>query len=255
MNETWKLQNITYKTVKANEYRVAVLPIGACEPHNLHLPYGSDAFHATYVAEKICEKAHRMGAKVILLPAIPYGVNSNMHKFPFAMNVHQSSLNQIVTDLVESLEQYGIQKLLLLNGHGGNDFNGWQRGMLTKTKVFIVTMNWWTVGADVANRIFEEPGDHADEMETSVNMVTVPELVHLEDADDGAFRRTRFEGLNKGWAKIARPWHLLTKNSGCGNPLKATREKGEKYLELVIERAGKFLKELSDAEMDESFPY
>jgi len=255
MDNVWKLQRVSYKTVKENEYRIAVLPIGSCEPHNLHLPYGSDTIHATYVAERMCESAHQMGAKVILLPTIPYGVNSNMFEFPLAMNVYQSTLNQIATDIVESLEKHGIYKLIILNGHGGNDFNAWQRSMIGKTRVFIVTMDWWTVGSDARDRIFEEPGDHADEMETSVNLVTAPELVHLEDADDGAVNPTRFEALNKGWAKIARPWHLLTRNSGVGNPFKATREKGEKYLDIIIERGSKFIKELSDAEMDETFPY
>ncbi|MBN1351231.1 creatininase family protein [candidate division KSB1 bacterium] len=255
MNQPWNLQDITYKTVRENQYNVAVLPIGSCEPHNLHLPYGSDAFHVTYIAEKMCERAHQMGAKVILLPTLPYGVNSNMLKFPFAMNVHQATLNQVVTDLVASLELHRIFKFLLLNGHGGNEFNGWQRDMITKTNVFIVTMNWWMVGSDVKNQIFEEPGDHADEMETSVNLAINPELVHLEDADDGEANETRFEALNKGWAKIARPWHLLTKHSGCGNPFKATQEKGERYLEIVIERGSKFLKEFSEQPIDDTFPY
>ena len=67
----WKLAEINYGYVKDHPYEVAVLPLGATEPHNLHLPYGTDVFEADIVGEKICEEAHRRGAKVALLPTIP----------------------------------------------------------------------------------------------------------------------------------------------------------------------------------------
>jgi creatinine amidohydrolase len=92
-------------------------------------------------------------------------------------------------------------------------------------------------------------------METSVNLALNPQLVHLEAADPGQVRETRFEAINRGWAQITRPWHLLTTNAGVGDPRPATAEKGERVIKLVVERVSRFLKELSDAEMDETFPY
>ncbi len=255
MNEPWNLEKITYKVVKENQYNTAVLPIGSIEPHNFHLPYGTDAINVKYVAEKMCERAYANGAKVLLLPAIPYGVNGNMGEFPFAMNINQTTLNQIITDLIETLEKNGIEKLLVLNGHGGNKFDAWQRSMLNKTKVFIVVMDWWAPAAEEEKDIFEKGGFHANEMETSVDLVTVPELVHLEDADEGVAHKTRFDAINKGWATITPRWHLFTENSGWGNPKKGTREKGEKYLEIVIDRGSDFIKKLSDSQIDEKFPY
>ena len=255
MNDPWNLEKITYKTVRENKYKVAVLPIGSIEPHNFHLPYGTDAINVKYIAEKMCERAYNNGAKVLLLPTIPYSVNSNMNEFPFAMNIDQSTVNQVITDLLVTLEKDGIEKLLVLNGHGGNRFEAWQRSMYGKTKIFITVMDWWAPAHKEEKEIFEEGGFHANEMETSVDLVTVPELVHLEDADDGETNETRFEAVNKGWAKITPPWHLLTKNTGWGNPKKGTKEKGEKFLEIVIERGSKFIKELSDEIVDEKFPY
>ncbi len=255
MNQPWNLEKITYKVVKENNYNVAVLPIGSIEPHNFHLPYGTDAINVKYVAEGMCKKAYEKGAKVLLLPTIPYSVNDNMREFPFAMNVYQDTLNQIITDLIEPIERAGIKKLVILNGHGGNRFDAWQRTMLNKTKVFITVMDWWAPATKEGTEIFEEGGFHANEMETSVNLVTVPELVHLEDADDGKIHETRFEAINKGWVTIALPWHLLTENTGWGNPKKGTKEKGQKFLEIVIKRGSDFIKELSDAKMDDAFPY
>ena len=86
--------------------------------------------------------------------------------------------------------------------------------------------------------IFHEPDDHAGEMETSMGLAHFPELVALEQADAGAIRPSRFEAVNRGWVEITRPWHLLTTNSGAGDPRRATAAKGEKLTEVVSTRIG-----------------
>ena len=251
----WRLKEITYNTVKDTRHEVAVLPIGATEPHNLHLPYGTDAITVDMVADRACEDAHHAGAKVILLPAIPYGVDTNMMAFPLAMNVSMHALSGFVKEIINTLSHHGIYKLILVNGHGGNDFKAFVRDMYGQTDVFITIVDWWKIPGDVHGEIFERTGDHADEMETSVALHLFPDLVHLEDADPGAVRPSRFEAINRGWAAITRPWHLLTTNSGVGDPRNADREKGERYVNIAVERFARFIKELSDAEMDETFPF
>jgi len=251
----WRLDELTYKMVGQRQFEVAVLPVGATEPHNLHIPYGSDAFHSEKIADLCCKAALELGAKVVLLPTIPYGVNSTHLEFPLAIHVGQPVLDAVVTEIVRSLEHHGIRKFVIFNGHGGNDFKPLLRELYGKTSVFMALVNWWTVGSDHLKEIFSKPGDHADEMETSVGLALFGDLIHLADADDGAVRQTRFEAINRGWAQITRPWHLLTKNAGVGDPRAATPEKGRRYVEIVVERVARFLKELSDAEMDETFPY
>ena len=88
----WKLAEVNYGIVKEQSYEVAVLPLGATEPHNLHLPYGTDIFEADLVGEKICEAAWNRGAKVVLLPTIPYGTQTNQMQFPLAMNLNPATL-------------------------------------------------------------------------------------------------------------------------------------------------------------------
>jgi len=251
----WKLQELTYRQVRETHYEVAILPLGSCEPHNFHIPYGSDAFHAEKIADRLCEAATALGAKVIQLPTVPYGVDSNLMGFPLVMNVYPSTLHNFVRDIVKSLEHHGIFKLVILNGHGGNDFKTFLREMYGRTKVFIALVDWWKVGADTYSQIFENPDDHAGEMETSIDLTLFGELIHLEEASEGKARTTRFEAINKGWVQITRPWHLLTESSGVGDPRRASAEKGEKYLAVVVDRISRFIKELSDAQMDERFPY
>ena len=110
----WKLAEVNYAHIKSHRYEVAVLPCGATEPHNLHLPYGTDMIEGTVVGEKICEAAHEQGAKVVLLPTIPYGTETNQMAFPLAMNLNPSTLARVITDLVESLATHEIRKALLL---------------------------------------------------------------------------------------------------------------------------------------------
>jgi creatinine amidohydrolase len=81
-----------------------------------------------------------------------------------------------------------------------------------------------------------------------------PTLVHLERADAGSLAPARFEAVRQGWVEITRPWHLLTTNSGAGDPRSASAEKGRAAFEIVAERIAGFLVELAQAPVDESFP-
>jgi creatinine amidohydrolase len=137
----WILAETNYAHVKDNPYEVAVLPLGATEPHNLHLPYGTDMLEGTIVGEKICQAAHEKGARVVLLPTIPYGTETNMHAFPLAMNLDPSTLNQVVTDLVASLVGSNIRKIVLLNSHGGNELKPLLRQLCNKTEARLFLCN------------------------------------------------------------------------------------------------------------------
>src|SRR5438046_1889342 len=109
------LLETNYGYVKVHMFEVAVLPMGATEPHNLHLPYGTDVYEGTVVGERICQAAHERGARVVLLPTMPYGTETNMERFPLAMNVNPTTLFAVVKDLAQSLAKSGIRKLVLLN--------------------------------------------------------------------------------------------------------------------------------------------
>jgi creatinine amidohydrolase len=257
---TWNLLKTPYATVKEQRYEVAVLPLGATEPHNLHLPYGTDVLEGQMVGEHICEEATRRGARVVLLPTMPYGTETNLREFPLAMNVNPSTLYAVVTDLVDSLVQSGIRKVVLLNSHGGNDFKPLLRELYGKTPAHLFLCNWYQCLGDVYHEIFEHMEDHAGEMETSFALAYFPELVARNPdgtllADAGLPRPFRLKALEKGWVSITRPWHLLTTNSGAAPPQAATAEKGRRLMEVVQDRLASFLVELSEARLDETFPF
>ena len=257
----WILSETNYRFVKDNPYEVAVLPMGATEPHNFHLPYGTDTYQADAIGSRVCEAAWDRGARVVMLPPIPYGTETNQMEFPLAMNVNPSTLGYVIRDLVDSLAKHRIHKLVILNSHGGNDFKPLLRELANQTPVKLFLCDWFRgITADVQSEIFEEAGDHAGEMETALGLAFFPQFVATDEAgaitaDDGAVNPTRFEAVNKGWVSISRQWHLLTKNTGSGNPHPATADKGERFMQVIVQRLSDFLVELAQSDLDESFPF
>jgi len=251
------LTEMTHAEVRVGNWQVAVLPFGATEPHNLHLPYGTDNFQVEHIARQACAFAASQGVRVLLLPTIPFGVNSNYFRVPgsVALSVMPSTLLKLVADIVESLERQGIRKLLLLNGHGGNELKPILRELLPRTSVFLALCDWYRMIADVQREIFTAPGEHADEMETSLMLAIAPELVHLDQAGPGQPHRCRLEAVERGWVTITRPWHLLTDDTGVGDPRAASAEKGRRLLAILRERLGQFLVQLASTPLDERFPF
>ena len=227
------------------------------EPHGLHMPYGTDVFQVEEIGNRACEAAYKAGAKVLLLPAIPFGVNTNHLQVPggLACSLTPTTLLAILTDITDSLERNGVPKLVLLNGHGGNELKPLMRELHHRTKVFVCLCDWFRMAADIFPTLFAEPGEHADEVETSLGLAFFPELVDLKKADDGAARPSRFDAVNRGWITTIRPWHLVTKTTGHGNPAAATADKGRQLMDALVQRLSDFLQQLASSKLDGTFPY
>jgi creatinine amidohydrolase len=256
MNE-WVLAEQNHAFLREQPWQVAVLPFGATEPHNLHMPYGTDNYQVEVIGQRACQRAYEAGARVLLLPTIPFGVNTNHLRVPggLALSVTPTTLLRVLTDLVDSLERQGIFKLVLLNGHGGNELKPLIRELHHRTRVFLAVCDWFRMGRDVYGELFDNPGEHADEVETSLGLAFFPHLVHVEQADEGTIPATRFHAINQGWVSITRPWHLLNNSTGAGDPRAASADKGTRLVEVLTERLGQFLIELAAASLDEPFPF
>src|SRR5256885_4279385 len=246
------LAETNWKAVKGTRYEVAILPWGATEPHNLHLPYGTDVYETRHISERAAEFAWNKGAKVVALPTVPFGVNTGQLDLRLAVNMNPSTQLAVLTDVATALAGQGVRKLLILNGHGGNDFRQMIRELQPKLDLFICNINWWTclTGTD----FFDEPGDHAGEMETSMMMSIAPEILRpLSDAGPGKARKFRIAGLRDGWVWAPRQWREVTDDTGTGNPAAATAEKGARFLRAVTERIGGFLVELAAADLERMY--
>lgn len=241
------LNELNWKSVRETRYEVAVLPWGATEAHNYHLPYSTDNVETEKIAALAAGKAWERGAKVVVLPVVPFGVNTGQLDIPLCINMNPSTQPLVLRDVASALASQGVKKLVILNGHGGNDFRQMIRELQPQVPMFLCQANWYQ--AVDPKQFFSDLGDHAGELETSVMLHLAPELVRpLHEAGPGRALRFKISALREGWAWAPRNWRQVTDDTGVGNPAAATAEKGRKYVDAVTEKLATFLVDLAKAD-------
>lgn len=250
MYSKYDITTARWGDVRDRHYHLAILPWGSTEPHNTHLPYCTDMLCAQAVAFEAAEKASQNGVNAMVLPGIPLGSqNPGQVELPFCIHTSQRTQISVLEDIAASLKKQNINKLLILSGHGGNNFKGMIRDITINDPAFTITVCEWFNFIPRKGFFEEEFDDHAGEMETSVMMHYYPELVDLAKAGDGNASSFRIEGLNQKVAWAPRDWAKTTTDTGVGNPKKATAEKGRRYIEAAMEKIVKFVSDfaLSDS--------
>ncbi len=240
------LSTTAYGVVRRLTYDMAILPWGATEPHNLHLPYLTDSILAHDVAMDAARLALTgYGVRAMVLPPVMMGAqNPGQRDLPFCIHYRQQTQWSILADIVASLHHQGVRKLLIVNGHGGNVFKGFIRDLAVDYPDFcILSSEWFAVLP--AKEWFDQPGDHADELETSVMMHYHPELVDLAEAGEGRANAFALSGLRDKTAWLPRHWSLVSSDTGIGNPQLATAAKGRRFAEAVASKYALLLKELA----------
>ena len=267
MNREIDLSVSTYGVARQYKYDVAILPWGATEPHNLHLPYMTDCILSHAVAVDAAERAlNRYGVRCMVLPPVMMGSqNPGQRDLPFCIHYHYETQFAILKDIVASLVHQGLRRLLIINGHGGNSFKQMIRDMeaplsspegdtnASKTieapsgavggTPLIASAEWFKMAP--AKEYFDQPGDHADEIETSVMMHYHPELVRLEEAGEGRSRQFAIPALREGKVWMPRHWTLVTEDTGIGNPALSTAEKGRRFADACADGFALFLRDFA----------
>ncbi|WP_299581615.1 creatininase family protein [uncultured Sunxiuqinia sp.] len=240
-----------WKTIKDQDIELVILPWGATEAHNYHLPYATDNYQVEAISGAAVQKANEQGAKAIVLPAIPFGVNTGQQDLKLTINFYPSTQTKILGDVAESLSRQRIRKLLIMNGHGGNDFKQIIREVNARFPEMLICTSSWFKLSD-RDRFFEAPGDHADESETSLMMYLRPDLVlPLSEAGNGESKSFRLQAINEGWVWAERKWSQVSKDTGIGSPYLASAEKGREFFEYLVEAYSQFLLQLSKLDLDE----
>ena len=246
------LSATTYGMVRVTEYDLAILPWGATEPHNQHLPYLTDAILSHDVAVDAAQSAwEKYGVRTMVLPPVMMGAqNPGQRELQFCIHYRQHTQEAILRDIVESLYHQGLRRLLIVNGHGGNSFKGFIRDLAVDyPDMLILSSEWFTVCP--ARDFFDQPGDHADELETSVMLHYHPDLVRMDLAGEGQAHAFALPSLRQKTAWLPRHWNLVTEDTGIGNPHLATAEKGARFAQAVAERYAQLLAELKNVDKAE----
>ena len=246
------LAELAWRAERDRAIEVAVLPWGATEAHNTHLPYATDTIAAERVATNAAGIAWDRGAGIVVLPAVPFGVHTGQRDVPFCLNVNPSTQFRLLSDIASSLVPHGVRKLLIVNGHGANDFRPMIRELQGAVPLFICTLNWFSV-LDPRD-FFTNPGDHAGELETSAMMHLSPDLVRpLAEAGPGAAKSFRIAGLRVGWVWAPRRWSQVTSDTGSGSPAAATKLSGGRFVDAATTRIAEFLVDLAAADLDDLY--
>lgn len=250
MNKDIDLSVSNYGTARRNSYDIALLPWGATEPHNLHLPYLTDAILSHDIAVDSAETAAReYGIRAMVLPAIPLGAqNPGQRELPFCIHYRYDTQRAVLTDIVASLRLQGLKRLLIVNGHGGNSFKNMIRDIAADYPDMLVATGEWYRAAP-AKDFFDKPGDHADELETSVMMHYHPELVDLSEAGPGGDGGFKGESLQRGTVWVPRNWARVSDDTGIGDPRLATAEKGRRFAAACADELAKAIRDLCEEEL------
>jgi creatinine amidohydrolase len=242
--------------------RVALLPVGTIEQHGPHLPLVTDVLTAGEISRVAVERAPE---QAILLPPVYYSFNEHHMDFPGTIAIQGETVIGYVTDIGVSLARHGFRKILLVNGHGSNvpflDIAA--RNITNRTEAICAMVSWWTlIPKSVMSKLRESeyPGGmaHGCELETSVLLHLRPDLVQFEKAQrDIHFASSEFFywDLERPSPIVFQEWFSRYSKSGTvGDPTKATKTKGEEFVNAVVDRMigliGEFRKREIGARVD-----
>ncbi len=237
------------------EVDVALLPVGAIEQHGPHLPLDTDSFDAEYLAHEVASRCS--SPRPIVLPLIPYGVSYHHDDFSGTISIGNETLARFVHEIGMSAARNGIKKLIIVNGHGGNDpsLNFAAQTINRDAHIFVCVDSGHTSDVDV-DGIAETPNDvHAGEIETSTSLAVRPWLVKMEKARKLVPRfSSRYLDFS---SKRSVSWYAYTERisaSGVmGDPTKASAEKGHRIWKLTIQHLVNLVEDLKDLTLDEIY--
>ena len=234
MNKNINLSKASYGDIMGCFYDMAILPWGACEPHNYHLPYITDALLSQAISLDVAECALEKNIKAMVFPPVYLGSqNPGQRDLRFCIHTHYHTQYSILKDIVSSLYSQEMRKLLIINGHGGNSFKNMLRDLAVDFPDFTIAVcDWYSVCG--RSEFFDCEGEHADELETSVMMHYYPDLVDLSVAGQGKMTDLKLKPFRKGVIWLPRNWTEISEATGLGHPLISTAEIGTLFDAAVV---------------------
>lgn len=226
-----------------------ILPTGATEQHGPNLEMSCDITVATAFAARLARSFY---PRVALLPPLPFGVSPHHMAFTGTLTLRPETFDAVVCDLADSLVRHGIRKLLVVNGHGGNQAPlALTTAKLRDRGIQAASLAWFSLAADeCAKTAKHTPYNHACEVETSIALALAPQIVRKDKLAAGKVKPSPYRhGTPAGSAKVDFPWKFeeLTENGALGDARMATREDGERIVAATLDRAGAFLEDFLKA--------
>ena len=223
----------TYEDVEEmTKEQVCILPIGCLEPHAKHLPTGNDALIAHQWALMVAEQE-----PVAVLPPLFYGYAKSTRHLPGTISLDTDVLLALLENICDEAARNGFKKILLLNGHGGNNslLDVFRQHLSDREKDYAVYLTPIFLVTDVIEELREtKDWGHACEIESSVSLYLFPEHCKMDRLPDGYF--TSRQDFDIGPARIPLSWYTSHPETYIGDAHKASPEKGRRITEAQVER-------------------
>lgn len=219
--------------------RLAVLPVGSFEQHGPHLPLTTDTLIAMAISNVVAEET-----PALLLPPLTISCSHEHAGFPGTVSISIATLSAAVTDIAEGLSPQGIDRLLIINGHGGNHGLGnvVQQSAFGPVRMALFPAHEdWNDARQAAGVITGAHDDmHAGELETSILLAAFPDAVRdgWRSADHTHDDRRHLNTLGMT---------AYTTTGVLGRPSAATPDKGRAALRRLAENAAQTIAILTDA--------
>lgn len=203
---------------------VCVLPFGILEKHGAHLPLGTDLINVRFAVEHAVEQEY-----AVIFPAYYFGQIAEARQQPGTVSYSRDMQMDLLQATTDEMARNGCKKIVIVNGHGGNLslLPFFAQSQLDKPHDYVVYVYWWTRQDKSANPKVEDKLDmHAGESETANTMVSRPDLVHLDRANQESGADLHRQNLPPGvytgiW------WYARFPNHYSGDGSLATKELGE----------------------------
>ena len=182
-----------------------------------------------------------------MLPAIPFGNDEQQLDQVATISITTRTAAAILRDVVRSLSKQKIDRLLIVNAHGGNELKPLIRDIGSEFKTLITLANFWQMKPYKNDERAKIEGDHANEMETSLMLHLRPDQVDMKVAGEGKRIPFTVEGLNQPGVWTPRPWTASHPDTGSGDPTFATAAKGKDFFEACANAVAEVMIGLSKA--------
>ena len=229
--------DVRWANLKAHELRdlaaqgaIVVVPVASMEQHGPHLPVMVDSLLCGAVAERGAERAAAR-RPVVVAPTVWSGLSEHHMPFGGTLTLDLATFLALLRCICTSLRRLGFERVLLLNGHGGNEaaLRAAVEQLTPDLGVTLVTATYWHLAAERFKAILERQSGlrHACEAETSMVLALRPELVDPSRFEEA--KTSEDEGGIEG-AYRWRSFSARTASGALGDPTAASAEKGERLL-------------------------
>ncbi|MBV0902620.1 creatininase family protein [Haloarcula salina] len=237
------LRAATWTDADAVETDLAVLPVGSTEQHGPHAPLGTDVLTAEAVADAGVE---RYDGEVVVAPAVPVGIAEEHRHFTGTLWVGEDTFRDYVRETVASLAHHGWDRVVVVNGHGGNvaALREVCARITRHDDAYAVPFTWFDA-ADAPDM------GHGGPVETSLLQCVYPDFVREDRLDEAA------AGGADGWGEWVSGVNLaydsaeFSENGTVGDPRQGGAERGEQLLDDASEALSALLARVADRDLND----